>query len=75
LSKNFFLGAYHFQISFLESPPAPPGPSGPPASSSPTGEAQTYFLVFIPDCGCFRLEQQLLGQKLRVFIYSELLEL
>ena len=29
--------------------------------------------VFIPDNGCFRWEQQLLGQKLRVFLCSELL--
>ena len=67
--RDFFGGIYHFQISLLQisllqTPPAPPAPSVPPAppsSSSPTGEAQTYILVFIPDCGCFRLEQQLLG--------------
>ena len=57
----------------LPAPPAPSGPPAPPKFSSPTGEAETYILVFIPDCGCFRLDQQLLGQKLRVFVCSELL--
>ena len=45
----------------------------PSASPVPTGEAQAYILIFIPDYGSFRLEQQLLGQKLGVFVCSELL--
>ena len=72
----FLLGIYYFQISLLQTPPAPPAPSGPlapPSSSSPTWEAQTYILEVIPDFGRFRLEQQHLEQKLRVFVSSELL--
>ena len=71
LSKNW--GIQSFQISLLQTPPGPPAPPAPPASLVPTGEAQACILIFIPDYGCFRLEQQLLGQKLRVFVCSELI--
>ena len=70
------MAIYYFQISLLQTPPALPAPSGPlapPSSSSPTWEALTYILVFISDFRCFRLEQQHLGQKLRVFVCSEIL--
>ena len=40
---------------------------------APTVKALAYILIFIPDFGCFRLKQQLLRQKLRVFVCSELL--
>ena len=68
-----------FQISVLQTPPAPPAPQLPPAPSAPqaspapTGGAQAYIPIFIPDYGCFRLEHQVLGQKLRVFVCIELL--
>ena len=77
--KLSFWGIEAFQISFLQTPPdppappAPPTPTAPPASPVPTGEALAYILVFIPDYGCFRLKQQLLGRKLIVFVCSELL--
>ena len=70
------LRIYLFQISLLQSPPSPPAqpaPPAPPASPAPTEEAQAYIPIFIPDYGCFRLKQQHLGQKLRVFFCSELL--
>ena len=54
-------------------PSAPPAIAAPPASPAPTGEAQAYILVFIPEYGSFRLEQQPMVQKLRVFVCSELL--
>ena len=63
-----------FQISLLQTPPAPPAsptPPAPPESSAPTGEAQAYIQIFIPDYCGFRLEQQLLGQRLIVFVCSE----
>ena len=55
-------------------PPSQPTAPAPPAYPVPAGEAQTYILIFNPDYGCFRLEQQILGQKLRVFVCSKLLE-
>ena len=76
----FFLksmGISLFQISLLQTlpappvPPVPPAQPAPPASPEPTGEAQTYILIFIQIYGCFRLEKQLMGQKLRVFVCSE----
>ena len=54
-------------------PSAPPATAAPPAPPAPTGEAQADILIFIPGYGSFRLEQQLMGQKLRVFVCSELL--
>ena len=63
-------------MSLLQTPtasPAPLGPPAPPASPAPTGGAQAFIFVFIPDYGCIGLEQQLLLQKLRVFGCSELL--
>ena len=57
-------------------PKTPPAPSAPPAQPAPPASpepAQAYTLIFIPAYGCFRLEQQLLEQKLRVFVCSELL--
>ena len=69
--KNFF-GIWSFQIYLLQTPPAPSAPPAPPASPAPTGEAQAYILIFIPDYGCFILEQQVLGKKRRVFVCSEL---
>ena len=46
-------------------PPAPSAPPSPPSSSSTT--AQAYIIIFILDYRVFRLPEQLLGQKLRVY--------
>ena len=70
------MGMKIFQFFFLQTPPAPPAPPSPPgpqASPAPTGEAQAYIPIFIQDYGCFRLEQQLLRQKLILLVCSELL--
>ena len=67
------IGGFNFRISLLQTPPGPPAPPAPPASPVPTREAQAKILIFIPDYGCFRLEQHLWGQKLRVFVCSEVL--
>ena len=70
------LGIWPFKIYLLQTPPAPsapPAPPAPPASHAQTGEAKAYILICIPDYGCFRWDQQLLGQKPRIFVCSELL--
>jgi hypothetical protein len=58
----------HHQLLQHHQQSAPPAPPVSPASPTPTGEAQTYIVAFIPDFGCFRLTQQLLRQKPRVFV-------
>ena len=72
ISPQKNLGIKPFQKFLLQTSPAPSAPPAPPASSAPRGEAQALILIFIPDYGCFRLEQQLLGHKLRVLVCSEL---
>ena len=52
-------------------PPALPAPPAPPACPAPSREAQVYTVIFIPDYGCFRLAEQILGQKLRFFVSLE----
>ena len=66
--KNFLY------ISFLQASPAPPAPPSPPAPLAPPmsiEDAQAYIFIFIPVHYSFRLAEQLLGQKLMVFVCSE----
>ena len=75
-NENFEKNTFPYQISTLQAPPAPPAPPAQPArpaSPAPTGEAQAYCVIFIPNYGCNRLAEQLLGQKLKVFVSSEFL--